>query len=65
MKTEKRWIIDPAGGWRYGFPRPIPRGIKPSDNKAIDEWMVSLGYPKEDLKLWCRIWEAEVDINES
>jgi hypothetical protein len=38
----KRHMIDPPGGWKYGFPKEVPSPV-PSDMMA---WLVSEGYPK-------------------
>lgn len=40
-----RLIIDPPSGWRYGFPREIPR----SELHRANEWMVEHGYPQKEV----------------
>lgn len=58
----KRHMIDPPGGWKYGFPKEVPNPT-PSDMMA---WLVSEGYPKEEMDkmgehFYCRHWEEEND----
>ena len=36
-------MIDPPSGWRYGFPKIIP---KEHQTRTLD-WLVEQGYPKE------------------
>jgi len=52
-------MIDPPSGWRYGFPKELPKEIKPG---GINDWLISEGYPKEvidDLGEYFhyRMWE--------
>jgi hypothetical protein len=60
----KQLIIDPPGGWKYGFPKPIP------EDKRKDSltWLVEQGYPQEIIDelgeyFYCRYWET--DTNET
>ena len=51
-------IIDPPGGWKYGFPKPIPEERK----KDVQVWLVEQGYPKKEIDsfgehFYCRYWE--------
>ena len=53
-------MIDPPGGWEFGFPRPLPEKYK--DN--ILGFLVGHGYPQE--KIWeygehfyYRCWEVD------
>lgn len=51
-------IIDPPGGWRYGFPKPIPEDRK-NDTTV---WLVEQGYPQKLIDEYgeffmCRYWE--------
>lgn len=39
--------IDVPSGWRYGFPKVLPEGVKP-DNA----WLVANGYPQEEIDRW-------------
>ena len=55
-----RLMIDPPEGWRYGFPKPIPR----EHQHRTLEWLVEAGYPKElitERGFVCRYWEAKDD----
>ena len=55
-------MIDPPGGWKYGFPKVVPSPA-PEDLMA---WLVSEGYPQEQIdkmgdQFYCRHWEEEDD----
>jgi len=62
-------IIDPPGGWRYGFPKPIPE----EHQKRTKEWLVENGYPQKEIDsygeyFYCRYWtmpEVEDESEES
>jgi hypothetical protein len=54
-------IIDPPSGWKYGFPKELPEGIKDTN-----KWLVENGYPQHEIDsygdhFYCRYWEHEVD----
>jgi len=54
-------IIDPPGGWRYGFPKAIPNEIT-----DITKWLIENGYPQIEIgqfdgQIPCRFWEEEVE----
>lgn len=54
-------IIDPPSGWRYGFPKILPQELV-GNTEALSKWLVSNGYPKEDIELalqYSRYWERE------
>lgn len=56
MKKNKL-IIDPPEGWKYGFPKEIPQGVK-----DIKPWLIENGYPKELIDsygehFYYRYWE--------
>lgn len=54
-------MIDPPGGWNYGFPSPI----LPWDEKNFQEFLLSRGYPRGDLELankYSRYWDTSVDL---
>lgn len=38
-------MIDPPDGWRYGFPKPIP---KEHQTRTL-EWLVEEGYPQQQI----------------
>lgn len=53
-------MIDPPDGWRYGFPKPIP---KEHLHRTL-EWLVEQGYPKElitERGFVCRYWNKNND----
>jgi hypothetical protein len=55
---KKITMIDPPGGWRYGFPKPIPEDRK----KDTIPWLIEQGYPKKLIDEYgeyfaCRYWE--------
>lgn len=56
----KMLIIDPPGGWKYGFPRPLTQTAK----ETLEEWLLRMGYPQIEIDQggakYCRYWEAEV-----
>ncbi len=41
-----RHMVDPPGGWRYGFPRPYDRVTDGDDFMA---WLVAQGYPQAEI----------------
>ena len=52
-------MIDPPSGWRYGFPKELPKEVKPG---GINDWLISEGYPKEMIDelgeyFHYRMWE--------
>lgn len=53
-------MIDPPGGWRYGFPKIIPEGVD------VIKWLVEQGYPQAEIDscgdhFYCRYWQEEID----
>ena len=55
LKVKGKFYVDPPCGWQYGFPAPYDQ----SKDGTIEEFLVSKGYPKKDVK-WasenCRSW---------
>lgn len=54
--------IDPPEGWRYGFPRAVPKGIECEE--SIIKWMIECGYPKKKIEeygeyFFCNMWHEE------
>ena len=54
-------MIDPPSGWKYGFPKPLPEGVK-----SISKWLVENGYPQLEIdkigdQFYYRTWESEID----
>lgn len=59
-------IIDPPGGWKYGFPKPIPSQILHHEPSFIS-WLKEQGYPEKDIPLalkHSRYWERD-DVAEN
>lgn len=60
-------MIDPAEGWKYGFPRPLPKEflqhefISHGTWESVDQWLIEQGYPKEMLKYPMRFFETEIE----
>ena len=64
--SNKVTMVDPDQGWRYGFPKELPKELK---NKDISDWLIENGYPSEVVDTWknselgyvpCRYWQEEV-----
>ena len=54
-------MIDPPSGWKYGFPKVLPEGVK-----SISKWLVENGYPQIEIdkigdQFYYRTWETELD----
>lgn len=52
--------IDPPEGWKYGFPKVLP---KEAQGRNL-EWLIENGYPQEIIDklkdhFYCRYWEQE------
>lgn len=53
----KTMLVDPPGGWRYGFPKlydPLP-------DEDFKSWLIRRGYPRETADFaanWSRMWPA-------
>ena len=55
----KVMMIDPPSGWKYGFPKPIPKDVE-----NYKEWLVANGYPQSEIDacgdhFYCREWEED------
>lgn len=46
-----RTMIDPPSGWRFGFPKEIPKEIL-QDNNTILNWLVDNGYPQTEIDIF-------------
>ncbi len=60
-KTRKAIMVDPPGGWRYGFPCELKEGVK------FKDLLKAKGYPEKDYELaekYSRSWEEEVPVKE-
>ena len=42
-------LIDPPMGWRYGFPKEIPKSVLESGFSNLLEWLIDNGYPQYEL----------------
>lgn len=52
-------MIDPPSGWKYGFPKELPKGTV---NTLA--WLVENGYPQKEIDrmgdhFYCRHWNQE------
>ena len=60
MKFKRQWV-DPAEGWKYGFPK-----IYDSDTDGtMEEWLLKNGYPKSMIQFPIRYWLAVSEEEES
>ena len=53
--------IDPPSGWKFGFPKPIPK-----DTKDVRGWLIQNDYPEKLIDelgdhFYCRYWELPDD----
>lgn len=54
-------MIDPPGGWKYGFPKELPENVT-----DVLKWLVENGYPQSEIDkcgdhFYCRHWEEDRD----
>ena len=54
MKFRRQWV-DPAEGWKYGFPKIYDSEKDP----PMRDWLLKQGYPEKMLEFPIRCWEAE------
>jgi hypothetical protein len=52
-------MIDPPSGWKYGFPKVIPKEVT-----NTVQWLLDNGYPQKEIDacgdyFFCRHWEEE------
>ena len=62
----KKLVVDPPGGWRYGFPMPVPEGYTSMEKEGRIAWFLEQGYPEEDIGLalqYSRFYIGEVGDN--
>ena len=73
--TNKVIVYDPPSGWKYGFPKAIPRcytihyggndyGV--SENFNVIEWLLQQGYPQSEIDacgdyFYCKWYTADDD----
>jgi hypothetical protein len=58
----KRTMVDPPGGWKYGFPKALPNPLPQPWHFQL--WLISEGYPMSEIAsygehLYCREWETD------
>jgi len=58
-------MCDPPAGWKYGFPKSVPKNFDTSEE--FYSWLVSEGYPQKEIDsygdhFYCRYWEQEVEL---
>jgi len=51
-------MVDPEGGWRYGFPKPLPDNIELGKEDML-EWLWSNGYPRGKVPHYIRYFEGD------
>lgn len=55
-------MIDPPGGWRYGFPKPLILG----EGQTLHDWLIENGYPQAEIDIFgidhlpYRCWTQEI-----
>jgi|LauGreDrversion4_2_1035121.scaffolds.fasta_scaffold284926_3 hypothetical protein len=62
--TKKVHMIDPPGGWKYGFPKVVPKTFETWEEQKA--WLISEGYPEKEIDkmgehFYCRHWEEVVE----
>jgi hypothetical protein len=55
-----RLWVDPAEGWKYGFPKIYD----PETDGTVADWLLKQGYPENLLKFPSRYWPAEEPKND-
>jgi len=58
--VKTRLMIDPPSGWKYGFPKELPKGTV-----NVNEWLVANGYPQKEIDdcgdyFYVRQWQEEI-----
>ena len=43
-------VVDPPEGWRYGFPKAVPKGYMKMSWEEKKDWYVEQGYPLEKIE---------------
>ena len=52
--------VDPAEGWKYGFPKIYDSKKDP----PMRDWLLKQGYPESMLEFPIRYWKAEEPKND-
>lgn len=58
MENNKKKIIDPPSGWKYGFPKEIPSNVITEED--FKKWFIKSGYPEKEVDFalkYSRVWE--------
>jgi len=60
----KVMMIDPPEGWKYGFPKAMPKVFDTYGEQ--EDWLISQGYPLSVINsygdyFYCRYWEQEIE----
>lgn len=61
MSNNKYLVVDPPSGWKYGFPKAVPREVI-DDDEAYTQFLLDEGYPEKDIPLalkHSRYWEFD------
>ena len=51
-------MIDPEGGWKYGFPKVAPDIVDPDE---LNQWLWDNGYPEGQVPHYVRFFEVKDD----
>jgi hypothetical protein len=43
-------MIDPPSGWRFGFPKEIPKKV--IEEEGVINWLVDNGYPQSEIDIF-------------
>lgn len=46
---KKILIYDPPSGWKYGFPKAVPKNVWEGKNGEFKKWILEQGYPEKDV----------------
>ena len=62
-------VVDPPEGWRYGFPKAIPKGYMKMSWDDKKKWYIEQGYPKSEIDEYgeffvISMWDKEDEISE-
>jgi len=49
-KLSTRTMIDPPSGWRFGFPKEIPKKV--IEEEGVINWLVDNGYPQSEIDIF-------------
>jgi len=49
-KLSTRTMIDPPSGWRFGFPKEIPKKV--IEEQDVLNWLVDNGYPQSEIDIF-------------